>query len=67
MELRLRGKVDGRAVSVGAVSSIRPHRGIDDWTDDATFDGIKKFQQDNDLKVDGFMRPGGPTEQKMNI
>jgi len=43
---------------------VPPHRGIDDWTDDATFDGIKKFQQDNGLKVDGFMRPGGPTEQK---
>lgn len=45
---------------------IPPHRGIDDWTDDAMFDGIKQFQKDNDLKVDGFMRPGGETEQSMN-
>ncbi|CAA7614955.1 peptidoglycan-binding protein [Magnetospirillum sp. UT-4] len=46
---------------------IPPHRGIDDWTDDAMFDGIKRFQKDNGLKVDGFMRPEGPTEQKVNI
>lgn len=56
-----------RALSDLGYYDVPPHRGIDDWTDDATFDGIKKFQQDNDLKVDGFMRPGGPTEQKMNI
>lgn len=43
-----------------------PHRGIDNWTAAATFDGIKAFQQDNGLKVDGFMRPGGPTERAMN-
>ncbi len=45
---------------------IPPHRGIDDWTDDAMFDGIRSFQKDNDLKVDGFMRPGGPTERTIN-
>lgn len=56
-----------RALSDLGYYDVPAHRGIDDWTDDATFDGIKKFQQDNDLKVDGFMRPGGPTEQKMNI
>lgn len=56
-----------RALSDLGYYDIPPHRGIDDWTDDATFDGIKRFQQDNGLKVDGFMRPGGPTEQKMNI
>lgn len=41
---------------------VPPHRGIDDWTDDAMFNGIRAFQKDNGLKVDGFMRPGGPTE-----
>lgn len=46
--------------------AIPPHRGIDDWTDDALFDGIKGFQRDNNLKVDAFMRPGGPTENAIN-
>ncbi|OAN49782.1 hypothetical protein A6A04_18735 [Paramagnetospirillum marisnigri] len=40
--------------------------GIQPWTDQATFDGIKNFQQDNELTVDGFMRPGGPTETTIN-
>lgn len=43
-----------------------PDRGIDDWTDDPMFDGIKAFQKDNGLKVDGLMRPGGPTEVAIN-
>lgn len=55
-----------RALSDLGYYDVPPHRGIDDWTDDATFDGIKRFQQDNGLKVDGFMWPGGPTEQKVN-
>ncbi len=45
---------------------VPPHRGIDDWTDDAMFNGIKTFQKDNALKVDGLMRPGGPTEAAIN-
>jgi hypothetical protein len=45
---------------------VPPHRGIDDWTDDAMFNGIRAFQKDNNLKVDGFMRPGGPTEGAIN-
>jgi Putative peptidoglycan binding domain. len=56
-----------RALNQLGYYDVPPHRGIDDWTDDAMFDGIKRFQQDNSLKVDGFMRPGGPTEQKMNM
>ena len=46
--------------------NVPPHRGIDDWTDDAMFDGIRRFQGDNSLKIDGFMRPGGPTENAIN-
>ncbi|CAA7618392.1 hypothetical protein MTBLM5_260020 [Magnetospirillum sp. LM-5] len=46
---------------------VPPERGIDDWTDDKMFQGIRSFQQDQGLKVDGFMRPGGPTEQTMNV
>ncbi len=45
---------------------IPSHRGLDDWTDDATFDGLKRFQRDHNLKVDGLMRPGGPTEAALN-
>lgn len=56
-----------RALSDLGYYDVPAHRGIDDWTDGATFDGIKRFQQDNSLKVDGFMRPGGPTEQTMNV
>lgn len=46
---------------------VPPERGIDDWTDDKMFKGIRSFQQDRGLKVDGFMRPGGPTEEAMNV
>lgn len=45
---------------------VPPERGIDDWTDDAMFKGIRAFQKDNSLKVDGFMRPEGPTESAIN-
>jgi len=40
--------------------------GIQPWTDEPMFDGIKQFQKDNALTVDGFMRPGGPTENQIN-
>lgn len=43
--------------------TIPPHR---DWTDDSTFNGLESFQRDNGLKVDGLMRPGGPTEASLN-
>lgn len=46
--------------------NVPPHRGIDDWTDDAMFNGIRAFQKDSGLKVDGFMRPGGPTEKRQS-
>lgn len=43
-----------------------PSYGIDDMPDEFLFDGIKKFQNDNDLKVDGIMKPGGETEKSLN-
>lgn len=43
-----------------------PERGIDDWADSQMFDGVRAFQKDNGLKVDAFMRPGGPTEKAIN-
>lgn len=55
-----------RALNVLGYYNVSPHRGIDDWTDDSMFDGIRRFQKANGLKVDGFMRPGGPTELALN-
>jgi hypothetical protein len=42
-----------------------PDFGITDIPDMGMIDGLKGFQQDNDLKVDGVMKPGGPTETKL--
>lgn len=56
-----------RALNQLGYYNIPPHRGIDDWTDDAMFDGIRRFQRDNGLKVDAFMRPGGPTERAITV
>ena len=39
-----------------------PDFGITPYPDRPMIDGIKKFQQDNGLKVDGVMKPQGPTE-----
>ena len=36
------------------------------WVDNNLFDGVRKFQRDNRLKVDGVMKPGGPTEKTIN-
>lgn len=41
----------------------RPSEGyFGDWVDAELFNGIRRFQRDNGLTVDGIMRPGGPTE-----
>lgn len=40
--------------------------GIQPWTDESMFDGIRQFQKNNALTIDGFMRPGGPTENRIN-
>ena len=42
-----------------------PDYGVTDIPDMGMIDGIKKFQQDNGLKVDGVMKPKGPTESKI--
>jgi hypothetical protein len=36
------------------------------FVDNDLFAGIKQFQRDHGLKVDGFMRPGGETEAALN-
>lgn len=43
-----------------------PRHGINGWTDDALFDGMKRFQKKNGLQVDGVARPRGPTETTLN-
>jgi putative peptidoglycan binding protein len=43
-----------------------PDYGITDIPDMGMIDGLKKFQQKNGLKVDGVMKPGGPTENKIS-
>lgn len=42
-----------------------PDWGLGDFTDDSLFKGIRRFQEANDLKVDGIMNPGGETEQAL--
>jgi len=45
----------------------RPSKGVfADWVDSQVFDGIRRFQSENGLEVDGAMRPGGPTERLIN-
>lgn len=39
-----------------------PDFGITPYPDTPMIDGIKKFQKDNGLKIDGVMKPQGPTE-----
>lgn len=36
------------------------------FVDNDLFAGIKSFQRDHSLKIDGFMRPGGETEAALN-
>jgi ABC-type glycerol-3-phosphate transport system substrate-binding protein len=43
-----------------------PKWGITEIPDKAMMDGIKSFQKDNDLQVDGIMRPEGETETALN-
>lgn len=59
---RLTRQAAGRDLGAGCPA----HRGIDDWTDDAMFDGIRNFQKANGLKVNAFMRPDDPTAKAIN-
>lgn len=42
-----------------------PDFGITDIPDTGMIDGLKNFQANNGLKVDGVMKPGGPTENAL--
>ena len=43
----------------------RPEWGLGDFTDDRLFEGVRRFQKDNGLTVDGVMNPGGETERSL--
>ncbi len=43
-----------------------PQWGLTGITDDDMFAGLKKFQKREGLAVDGIMKPGGPTERRLN-
>ncbi|MEO5337229.1 MAG: peptidoglycan-binding protein [Magnetospirillum sp. WYHS-4] len=43
-----------------------PSYGITPYPDEPLFQGIERFQRDNNLRVDGIMKPGGPTESTLN-
>lgn len=43
-----------------------PEWGMSAITDNGMFDGIRNFQKEKGLKVDGIMKPQGETENKMN-
>lgn len=42
-----------------------PSYGLTPYPDSRLFEGIRKFQRDNGLAVDGVMNPGGETEQAL--
>jgi hypothetical protein len=59
--------VRGMKTALSEVGEYTPPRhGINGWTDDALFDGMKRFQKKRGLHVDGVARPGGPTETNLN-
>lgn len=43
-----------------------PEWGLNAITDNGMFDGIRNFQKEKGLNVDGIMKPEGETEAKMN-
>lgn len=42
-----------------------PDWGINGISDEEMFDGLKSFQKREGLEVDGVMKPGGPTEERL--
>lgn len=43
-----------------------PEWGMTKFTDNQMFDGIRQFQKDNGLKIDGVIKPEGETENTIN-
>lgn len=44
-----------------------PSYGLTPYPDQPLFDGIRSYQKDKGLTVDGYMLPGGETEQSVNF
>lgn len=44
----------------------KPEWGMTKFGDNQMFDGIRTFQKEKQLKVDGIMKPAGETERKIN-
>lgn len=42
-----------------------PAHGMTEFPDEQLIDAIKGFQRDNDLRVDGVMKPDGETERQL--
>jgi hypothetical protein len=42
-----------------------PDQGVTEFPDRALFNGVREFQKKNGLKIDGVVRPGGPTEKAL--
>lgn len=76
--IRLRGVIDRAArvdesdtlqtkMALGELGYYRtPGYGMTPYPDEPMFDGIRKYQHDNRLRVDGMMKPGGETESSLN-
>ncbi len=43
-----------------------PKYGLTPYPDDQLFKSIKNYQEENDLKIDGIMRPDGETIRSLN-
>ncbi len=43
-----------------------PDFGVTPYPDVALFEGVRKFQREQELKVDGLMNPDGPTAQRLD-
>ena len=44
----------------------KPRYGITEYPDKDMFSGIRDFQKDNDLKIDGILKPNGETEKALD-
>jgi len=52
--------------SLGSLGFYKtPKIGLHEYPDENLFNGIEKFQKKEGLQVDGVMKPGGPTENRL--
>ena len=55
-----------KAIMGGLGHYKAPKWGITPYPDRNLFEAVENFQRQNKLKVDGTLKPGGPTEKKLN-